>query len=217
VKTNFITLLISAAILMAALWARHALAIGDSTHGRYYLTAILMISGIIAAITLFRWLRLGRHHLMSADDAAPGAIERHRQHYRLQFDEALHPLFVQRTDARHPVTAFTCPVRDVSETGISLSCAGVYTHGQTVIGEIIFGSGRTAPVNGVVIREEMNRTCLRLHCTIDPQVLMVEQREQIALEKGSNPRPAVSENMLDARARSLPSQAPKGICRSKRP
>ena len=216
-KFNSITLLISSIFLMAALWARQAFVFGAWTHGRYYVTAVLTISGVITIITLFRWLRFRHHQPMSAGDAGQEAPDRKRQHYRMQFDESPRPLFVQKTDERHPVTAYTCSVHDVSETGISLDCKGVYTLGQTVQGEIIFVSGRTATVNGVVIREEADRICLRLHCTIDPPVLMAEQREQIALEKGNRPRPAVSKSILDTTAGSLPSHSPKGICRWKRP
>ena len=217
VKFNLITLLISSSIFMAAVWARQASTFGASPQGRYYMTAILIISCIMTAISLFRWLRLRHHRPKASDDADQEASNWQRQHYRIQFDESMPPLFVQRTEERRPVTEFTCPVHDVSETGISLGCKGVYTHGQTVQGEIIFVSGRTAPVNGVVIREETDRTCLRLHCTIDPPLLMAEQREQIALRKGNSPRPAVSKTILDTTAASLPSQSPKGICRLKRP
>ena len=216
VKFNLITLLISSIILMAAVWAQQAFTFDGSPHGRYYLTAILIISCIMTVITLFRWLRFRHHRPISAEDADQETPERHRQHYRVQFGESSHPLFVQRTDDRPGVTQFTCPVRDISETGISLVCTGIYTNGQTVQGEIIFGSGRTAPVNGMVIREETDLTCLRLHCTIDPPLLMAEQREQIASEKGNRPRPAVSNTLLDTTTGSLPSHSPKGICRLKR-
>jgi prepilin signal peptidase PulO-like enzyme (type II secretory pathway) len=217
VKRNLITLFVSSTLFLAVLGARHSLVAGSTAHGRYYVTAILMISGIIALITLFRWFRLRRHRSTSAENADREASERPRQHYRIQFDQSPHPLFVERTDDRYSATAFTCPVRDISETGISLGCRGIYTHGQTIQGEIIFSSGRTAPVNGVVIREETDRTCLRLHCTIDPPLLMAEQRDQIALEKGNSPRPAVSRTVLDTAAGSLPSHSPKGICRLNRP
>lgn len=216
-KPNLTTLLISSFVLMAALLTRQAIDVGNSTHGRYYVTAILMISSIIAVITGLRCLLLLRRRPMAVGAADEKDDDRQRQHYRMQFDEASHPLFVQRTDDRHSATQFSCPVRDVSETGISLGCKGVYMRGQTVQGEIIFVSGRTAPVNGVVIREESDRTCLRLHCTIDPPLLMAEQREQITHEKGSHPRPVVSKALLDKTAGSLPSHSPKGICRLKRP
>ena len=212
-KFNLITLFISSIVFMAAVWARQAFAFGASPHGRYYFTAILIISCIITVITLFRWLRFRHRRPISADDADQDAPERNRRHYRMKFDESSHPLFVQRTDDHHAVNQFTCPVRDISETGISLVCTGIYAHGQTVQGEIIFGSGRTAPLNGMVIREENDLTCLRLHCTLDPPLLMAEQREQIAYEKGNIPRPAVSDTLLDTTTGSLPSHAPKGICR----
>lgn len=213
VKFNLITLLISSIVLMAAVWAQQAFAFGASPHGRYYLTAVQIISCVMTVITLFRWLRFRLHRPISADDADQNAPEQHRQHYRIQFDESSNAFFVQRADDHHAVTQFTCPVRDISETGISLVCTGIYAHGQTVNGEIIFGSGRTAPVNGMVIREENDLTCLRLHCTIDPPLLMAEQREQIAKEKGNSPRPAVRDNLLDTTTGSLPSHSPKGICR----
>jgi len=215
-KFNLITLLISSSIFMAAVWARQAFTFGASPQGRYYMTAILIISCIMTAISLFRWLRLLRHRATSAEDADQEVPERHRQHYRLQFDKSSHPLFVQRTDDRQAATQFTCPVHDISETGISLVCSGIYVHGQTVQGEIIFVSGRTAPVNGTVIRGNSDLTCLRLHCTIDPPLLMAEQRAQIAQEKGNSPRPAVSKTVLDTTTGSLPSHSPKGICRLKR-
>jgi hypothetical protein len=217
VKLNLITLFVSSIIAVAAVWVRQAFYLGDSMHGRYYVTAILIISIILAAITGFRCLRLLGRRPMSAGDAVEKASDRQRQHFRMQFDESSHPLFIQKTDERHSIGQFTCPVRDVSETGISLGCKGVYMHGQTVQGEIIFVSGRTAPVNGVVIREESDRTCLRLQCTIDPPLLMAEQREQITHEKGNRPRPVVSKAVLDTTAGSLPSHSPKGICRLKRP
>lgn len=216
-KFNHIALIISSVTFMAAWWTRQILVVGLSAHGRYYSTAILTISGIISMIALFRWFRLHRHRSMSTGHADREPSERPRQHYRMQFDQPPHPLFIEKTDNRHPVAAFSCPVGDISETGISLGCRGVYTHGQTVQGEIIFCSGRTAPINGVVIREETDRTCLRLHCTIDPPLLMAEQRERIAKEKGNRPRPAVSKTVLDTTTGSLPSHSPKGICRLKQP
>lgn len=216
-KVNLITLLTSLLVLMAALWVRHAWVVVAPAHGRYYVTAMLMISCIMAMITVFRLIRHYRHRPKPAGSADGNASDHHRQHYRLQYEAPPHPVFVQRTDDLDPAPAFTCPVRDISETGMSLSCTGVYAHGHTVQGEIIFAGGRTAPVNGIVIREEPDRTCLRLHCTIDPPLLMAEQREQIAMERGNRPRPAVSKTVLDKRAGSLPSHTPKGICRLKRP
>ncbi len=214
-KSNLIALLISSATLVAGLWARQRFFIGSSAHGRYYAAAIIMISGILTVILLFRLIRLHRQTPMSADNVRREASEQHRQHYRMRFDQAPRPIFVQKTDDRQATLEFTCPVYDISETGISLGCTGAYAAGQTVQGEIIFDSGRTAPINGIVVREEAERTCLRLHCTIDPPLLMAEQREQIALEKGNGPRPAVNPSVLDSAAGSLPSHSPKGICRLK--
>lgn len=216
-KINFITLLISSTVLIAALWARQTLLAGSLAHARYYLTTILMISGILTVISLYRLIQLHRCRPMSTDNADQETSERNRQHYRMQFDESPRPIFIQKTDDRLPAAAFTCPVWDISETGISLGCTGVFAQGQTVQGEIIFDSGRTAPINGIVIRKEADRTCLRLHCTIPPPLLMAEQREQIIMEKANGPRPAVSKTVLDTTAESLPSHSPKGICRLKQP
>ena len=216
-KINIITLLISSAVLIAAMWVRQTLFAEFSAHGRYYVTAILMISAILTVIALFRLIRHHRCRPMATEETDQETSNRHRQHYRIQFDESSCPIFIQKTDDRLPAAAFTCPVCDISETGISLGCTGVYAHGQTVQGEVIFESGRTAPVNGVVIREAAERTCLRLHCTIAPPLLMAEQREQIVMEKANGPRPAVSKTVLDTAGGSLPSHSPKGICRLKRP
>lgn len=215
-KFNLITLLISSVTLLVVVWLRQAFFVGTSMHGRYYVASILTISSMLTVITLFRWLRHRRQWSLPADDGDRDASDQHRQHYRVQFDESTHPLFVQRTDDRHPAAAFTCQVRDISETGISLGCTGVYTLGQTVQGEVIFASGRTAPINGVVLREITDCTCLHLHCTIAPFLLMAEQREQIARKKGNAPRPAVSKTVMEKSVGSLPSHSPKGICRLKR-
>jgi hypothetical protein len=216
-KFNLITLLISSAILTTTCFIRQVSDVGLTTHGRYYTTAILLISCIISMIALLRIFRLRRHRSISADDADREGSERPRQHYRIHFDRSSHPLFVERTDDCHRVIEFSCPVLNISESGISLGCKGVYTQGQPVQGEIIFSSGRTSPINGLVIREEMDRTCLRLHCTIDPSLLMAEQRDQIALEKGRCPRPSVSKTAMDKTTGSLPSHSSKGICRLKKP
>jgi hypothetical protein len=216
-KLNLITLAICSVIFLAATGVRLTLSAGVSAHHRYYVTAILTISGILTVITLLRLTRLRRSR--PAPARAPGgpAPEQHRNHFRMRFDRTAHPVFVEKISDREPGAAFTCAVHDISETGVGLGCTGVYANGETVQGEIIFDSGRTAPVNGVVIREEMDRTCLRLHCSIDPPLLMAEQRELIRLEKAAGPRPAVSRTVLDKRTGGLPSHSPKGICRLKRP
>lgn len=215
-KTNFITLLISLVVLMTALWSRQTFFSDSSAHGRYYVTAILMISGTLTMIALFRLIRLHRNPMMSAESTDLENSNQHRQHYRLRFEEMPGPIFVQKSDDSQSTPAITCPVYDISETGISIGCTGVYANGQSVQGEVIFDSGRTAPVNGIVIRVEADRTSLSLHCTIDPPLLMAEQREQILMEKANGPRPAVSKTVLDTSAGSLPSHSPKGICRLKR-
>jgi hypothetical protein len=212
---HFITLFASSTALMIALWVRQSGISGSSAHERYYLTVALMVSGILTLVTLLRLFRYYRRRPIIDDDAERQPSQQLRQHYRIQFDESSYPVFVQKTEDRLPVTAFSCPVGNISEAGISLICTGVYGHGQTVQGEIIFDSGRTAPINGIVIREDAQRTTLRLHCTIEPPLLMAEQREQIVLQKAEGPQPAVSKTILNQTAGSLPSHAPKGICRMK--
>ena len=216
-KENQITLAISAAVFMAALWVRQTLFTGASAHGRYYVSAVLGISGVLTVILLCRLILPKR--IRSSTDPTSGETpsRRDRLHYRIRFDRPPQPVFVQKIDDRQPGLAFTCPVLDISETGISLACTGVYARGQTVQGELIFCSGRTAPINGIVIREEKDRSSLSLHCTIDPPLLMAEQREQILLQKATGPRPPVSRNLLEKTSGALPSHSPKGICRLKRP
>ncbi len=215
-KTNIIALMANVVVLMAALWARQAFFTDTSAHGRYYVTALLMISGTLTLLILFRLIRLQRNPIISAGNIEKKTSDQGRQCYRMRFEGPPQPVFVQKTDESQSAPEFTCPVLDISETGISLDCTGVYAGRQTVQGEVIFDSGRTAPVNGIVIREESDRTCLRLHCTIDPPLLMAEQREQILAQKANGPLPAVSITSLDTTAGSLPSHSPKGICRIKR-
>lgn len=216
-KSNLITLLISSTLLMIALWTRQTCFAGAAAHQRYYLSAIMMISGILTVVTLIRLIRSHRYRPISSFNANRKTLVRPRQHYRVQFDTPRRPIFFQKTDGPVPATEFTCPVLDISETGISLGCTGVYKRGQMVQGEIIFDSGRTAPVNGIVRREAADRTCLRLHCTIAPPLLMAVQREQIVMRKAKGPRPAVSKTVLHTQASPLPSHSPKGICRLKKP
>ncbi len=216
-KNNLIALLASATVFMATLWARQTWSLDASAHGRYYMTAVLTISAAVTLITALRLIGLYRTQSINAVTTGGHPPVRPRQHYRLQFDRSPRPRFVQKADVHQPAAAFSCAVCDVSETGISLDCTGVFAEGQAVCGDLIFCSGRTAPVNGTVVRNEAHRTCLRLHCTIDPPLLMAEQREQIVSDKGNDPRPVVSDSLLNTTARSLPSHSPKGICRIKRP
>lgn len=212
---NQIALLLSSTVFTIALWVWQTGIAGSSLHGRYYVTAILMISGILMLITLFRLIVPLRSRPKRSGPAGRQIPDQPRQHYRIQFDASSYPRFNQKTSNHLPATAFSCPVCDISETGIGLVCRGIYTIGQTVQGEIIFESGRTAPINGTVIREEAGRTGLRLHCMIDPPLLMAEQRDHIVRQKAKGPQPAVSKTMLDNGAGSLPSHTPKGICRLK--
>lgn len=214
-KNDLITLLTSSVVFVAMLWARRAMIDEHAAYTRYYVAAGLMISGILSLIIVLRlcWHLFKRPP--SADPISRERPEHPRAHYRLTFDRSeSRPRFVQAADGRQPAGAFTCPVLDISETGIALDCTGVYTPGQTVHGEIIFASFRTAVVNGTVVREETDRTSLQLHCTIAPPLLMAEQREQIVNKKGAA-RPAVSKSLLENPSNSLPSHRPKGICRIK--
>lgn len=214
-SVNLITLFISSVVFITLLWFRETWLVGSTTHARYYGACLLSISGILMLITLCRIIRNHRKKSQPVDQFEQEHPKDQRQHYRLRFDAPPRPLFIQKTEDRQPAAVFTCPVQDISETGISLACTGVYTKHQAVRGEIIFDSGRTAPINGIVVREEKDRTCLHLHCTIDPPLLMAEQREQIVMAKAEGPRPAVDPSMLEPSSPFLPSHRPKGICRLK--
>jgi hypothetical protein len=215
-QSTRITLIVSTALFFAMLGVRLSSWFGElSGHGRYYLAAMLGISGIIVLITLFRLIRPNGNRSVSGKSPNSQSKPQRRDYFRLPFDHPPQPRFIE-TDDSDQAAAFNCPVWDVSETGISLLCSGVYEKGAVVSGEIVLPSGRTAPINGVVLRDDGRRTSLYLHCTIDPPLLMAEQRERIVQEKSPGPRPAVSNALLDTSPRSLPSHAPKGICRLKR-
>lgn len=214
-KSTFITLTISMAVFLATLCARRFWPEGLSAHGRYYVASILTISalvGLIAAVRLRQGTKQGQASSIKTDSDSSA---QQRQHYRLQYDNSPCPRFIEKSTDLPAAAAFTCPVHDVSETGLSLVCTALYAEGQTVLGEIHFPSGRTAPINGVVLRDDGQHTSLQLHCGIDPPLLMDEQREKIVREKAQGPQPVVSEALLDATPRSLPSQRVKGICRLK--
>ena len=215
-SNNFITMATAAAVFTTTLWFRRMWAAADTTHGRYYALALLLISAMVILITTFRLVRqlIKPPNNTATPHGQPDG--KPRQHYRIQYEHAARPQYVQKYSDPEPVADFSCPVWDVSETGMSLACSGLFSVGDNVQGEIIFHSGRSAPVNGVVIREDTQRTGLRLHCTIDPKLLMAEQREQIIQTKASGPRPVVSESVLGDTAPSLPSHTPKGLCRLKR-
>ncbi len=217
-KSTRITLMVSTTVFLAMLWVRQSgWPAVSSPHGRYYLASLLTISGIVSLIALFRLIRPPDHRAKRPDRHAHRTTSQKRAHFRLHFDAPPQPCFVQKSDgpARNP--EYSCPVWDVSEMGISLACTGVFSKGESIQGEIIFSSGRTAPINGVVLRIDDNRTSVSLHCSIDPPLLMAEQRELIVREKQKGPPPAVSDASLVAPDRSLPSHVPKGICRLKRP
>ena len=216
-KTNTITLMISLAILLGALWVLRVFDTGAYAHGRYYATAVLMISAILIIIALLRLIRFVGGRSMAPRHPDRNISNQPRQHFRLCFDEAPPPQFIQKSDDCQSSAAFTCPVCDVSETGVGLTCTGVYQNGQVVKGELIFDSGRTVEVDGIVVREATDRTALRLRHHLDPALLMAEQREQIVKKKANGPQPAVNKPALDATTGTLPSHSIKGICRLKRP
>lgn len=217
VNTNKIACIISSLICIMALWARCIFSTDVSFHGRYYFAVIIGISGFMAVITLLRLLINRQGDVVPDNKINRKRTRQRRKNYRIAFDRSKGPLFMEETDSQRPDTAFTCTVIDISETGLGLDCTGVYTKGQTVLGKIIFDSGKTAPINGIVIREEAGGTFFSLHCTISPSLLMGEQREQIQSQKAKGPLPTVGKTFVDRGLKTLPSHRPKGICRLKQP
>lgn len=214
---NLITLLISSLVVAAACIFRMLNPEEPAfTPARYYTWAAILTGSILMVISLIRLVTGKASRPVESERHGSDLIDERRDAYRLIFDGPPRPVFLQKFDGPQSVPVFTCPVWDVSETGISLDCSGVYSNGQTVQGEIIFDSGRTVPVNGVVTRSSGNRTALRLHCTIDPPLLMAEQRERITMEKEIGPIPPVDRTGIDPSRTSLPSHQPKGVCRLKR-
>ncbi len=214
-KSNLLTMFISMAILVITILSSRSLLADPTPYTRYYISSAITISGLVIVITLLRlFLMLKRRPSSPPKSSTDSSVQR-RENYRLSWERHTSPLFVQAIDENSPAEAFTCPVADLSETGLGLRCSGVYATGQSVHGEIIFTSGRSALVNGRVIREEPDLTSLTLHCTIDPSIFMAEQRELVDSQKNTGPRPAVSQSVLEATQTSLPSHRPKGICRLK--
>lgn len=214
-KSTLIALLVSVSVFLAALCTGLYWPATLSAYGRYYVASVLTISALvflIAAVSLIQGKRQGQTASIKTDHDSSA---QRRQYYRLQYDDSPRPRFVQKSTDLPDAAVFTCPVKDVSETGLGLVCTGVYAEGRTVLGEIHFPSGRSAPINGVVIRDDAQHTILKLHCGIDPTLLMDEQREKIVREKNKGPQPVVSEALLDTAPRSLPSLTIKGICRLK--
>ncbi len=215
-KKEFIVLAVSSVLMAVFLYLWLTFQVGTSGYGRYYLSAALSIS--VALVVIFL-IRMGRHRI--EEDGHSKSVKKRtvtgvREHYRLQYDTAQRPIFIRKTDPERVEVEFACPVIDISETGICLDVAGVYTPGTTICGEIIFNSGRSAPINGVVVREAMDRTSVKLHCTISPPLLMAEQRDLIASRKDDGPRPAVNRQLLKTGGTRLPSHTPKGICLNRR-
>lgn len=215
-KTNLITMAFSSLLLGIVLLSSRRLLSDGSAHTRYYITAATLISTALLVITIVRFLLMTiRRPSSMAKEMASRSAQR-REYFRLTYDEPPQPLFVQTDGECPPDQAFTCPVKDLSEIGLALCCAGVYDVGQTVIGEVIFSSGRKVQVNGEVIRQDSNITSLALHCSIDPTVFMAEQREMIQEKKNVGPKPAVSQSLFDNPSASLPSYSPKGVCLKKK-
>lgn len=214
-KTILITLAVSLATLVGTLVFSKVVFTDLSPYTRYYVTATIAISGAVAAISMFKLLMMTKRRKPSSPSMVSTHRDQRRASYRLGFDLSTPALFVDARGKPLSSVAFSCPVKNLSETGLSLLCTGVYATGQTVHGEVIFSSGRTVQIHGSVIREELDQTCLRLHCTIDPSIFMAEQRERIESEKSIGPRPAVSQGALEESSTILPSHRPKGICRKK--
>ena len=215
---NLILLLVSVSIVAGAIAIRIANPmVATLAHYRYYTVSGILIGSILAVIALLRMVHARRKPVSMPATEHGKTIDNRRSEYRLVFDAPPRPAFLQKSDGPDSVPIFTCPVWDVSETAISLDCSGVYVSGQTIQGEIIFDSGCTAPINGVVRRTNGKRTVLQLHCSIDPTLIMAEQRERIASKKDTGPKPAVGVTYDDEVGRSLPSHQPKGSCRLKRP
>jgi hypothetical protein len=216
VNNNWVALIISTLIFIVAIWLRWTMFIDVSFHGRYYFAAIIGISGFTAVIT---FLRLIKGRCLDTAQLPPVIHKKKQQprrNYRVVFDRSNGPVFIQRTDDSGLAPAITCRAIDVSETGLGLDCTGVYQKGQTIMGEIIFKNGNTAPINGEVLRENSKGTFIRLHCTISPSLIMEAQRSQIQSEKAMGPFPAIGESLLDFGNKELPSHRPKGLCRLKK-
>ncbi len=214
-KINLTILAISALVLGSLSLSSQTLFEGASAYERYYIAAALIISSALLVISVARLLYMVVRRSSSANHKAQSREVQRREHYRLTYETPPHPLFVQSDDNVPLDQTFSCPVKDLSETGLALYCSGVYENGQTVIGEIIFDSGRNARVNGSVVRQDTNCTSIALHCAIEPSIFMAEQREMIAARKQTGPRPSVNQDILEKTADSLPSHRPKGICLKK--
>jgi hypothetical protein len=215
VNTNGVVFIFSTLIFLVALWFRWTLFADVSSHGRYYFASIIGISGFTSVITLLRFIK-ERHP--AAEQSTPASHEKaaqKRRNYRVSFDRSNRPVFVQKADASGIDPAFTCKVIDISETGLGLDCTGVYEKGQTILGDVILENGKTAPINGEVLRENSNGTFIRLHCTIPPSLVMEAQRSQIQSEKEMGPLPAAVGSPVGTPNSSLPSHRPKGLCRLK--
>lgn len=215
-KTNLITMAFSSLLLGIVILSSRRLLSDGSAHTRYYITAAALISAALLTVTIVRFLLIVFHRPSALNNETARKNVQRREYFRLTYDNPPQPLFVQTDGESPPDQLFTCHVRDLSEIGLALCCSGVYDTGQTVIGEVIFSSGRKAQINGEVIRQDSNITSLALHCSIEPTVFMAEQRDMISEKKNVGPKPAVSQSLFDKPSASLPSYSPKGVCLKKK-
>jgi hypothetical protein len=215
-KVNLLTLLISLLALTATLLSRRFLLDASSPHGRYYAAAIVVTSGLLAVITTIRMIRMVRNRPTAPQQSDAEGAERPRQFYRIQYDRSARPLFVVQSGPGPDVSDFSCPVENLSEMGLGLACTAPFVIGQAIEGSIIFNTGQTAAVGGIVVRQTATGTFLQLRQPMDASLLMAEQRNQVVTQRADGPRPAVSSTVLDARPAALPSQQIKGVRRARR-
>ncbi len=215
-KVNLLTLLISLLALTATLLSRRFFLDASSPHGRYYAAAIVVTCGLLAVITTIRTIRLVRNRPTAPQQSDAEGTERPRQFYRIQYDPSARPLFVVQSGPGPTISDFSCPVENLSEMGLGLACTDPFVIGQAIAGRIIFNTGQTAAVGGIVVRQTATGTFLQLGQPMDASLLMAEQRNQVAMQRADGPRPAVSSTVLDARPAALPSQQIKGVRRARR-
>lgn len=216
-KANLLTVAISVTALTATIISWRLVIDVWPVHGRYYAAAIVLSSGLLAVIAAARIVRHTLARTMPTPTPDRETADKPRRHYRITYEKPARPIFVIKDDAQPNISNFNCWVVDISESGIGLSCIDRFTTGQTVQGEVIFKSGRTAAVDGIVVRHTTDGTYLELNRSIDSALLMAEQRSQIVMQRAGGPQPAISRAALEPRPKALPSHQLKGIRRSWRP